>query len=333
MINKRILLYSILLLSIVSCNDLIYSPDENYPDFTSWLSVINSDLTNFKKCFEVTYNYTDLIGVKNFLITPDESYVILNRGLNGIWRYNINGTNPLKLSDSLWVRETQLAISSNGLMIAFTARGDIYRVNINGSSLMQLTNTPNDYEDHPDFSHNDNKIIYTKVSSYCYTILFHSICKMNIDGDEQEELLSNKSKGEQLFTYPISVENTDLILFNKLEETSALCSYSINNKSIVEIFTGSIPNKRISVNESQNKILAANNYIINLEGDVLFDIKDITNKYHTEGEISKNGAYAILNSNESLFIFNFTDNSYRFLQRGNSPICINERIYFIWHLN
>lgn len=331
---NRILLV-VIMFFLILCSGCFDLTDEYGDYYEDWLSKINPDSTGFNKIVEITYNnYQDLLRVYNFLITPDESYFIVNSRLSGIWRLNISGGNPQKISDTLWVRQTELAISNDGSMIAFTARGDIYRVNVDGSALTRLTNTPDDYEDHPDFYPNDENLIYTKIVSLYDSTQYHSICKMDIDGNNHEELITSISREEQLYTYPIVIPDLSYILFNTFGENPCISSYDIENNDVSCIFTGDIPDQRISITDDGSKILAIDYYhvyVIDKIGNILTDINEITSVYsYYNATFSPDGSFIILSKYNDLYIYHVLENSSGFLQYGCLPFCFNNRIYFIY---
>ncbi len=336
--NKIQYLAIILVVFFLSgCFGLMDDSGEVHPELEDWLSIINTDSTGFHKIVEVSYNnHRDRLKVHNFKVTPDESYFIVNSGIHGIWRLCINGNDPTKLSDTLWVRQTELAISNDGEMIAFVSRGDIYRVNVDGSDLIRLTNTLEDYEDHPNFYPNNEEIVYSKIVDLADSSQYHSICKMNINGNNQTEILSNISRTEQLFTYPIILPNSNLILFNSFGENPSINTHDTSNGESSIIFTGDISDKRLSVSSVCSEIIANdynNIYIIDYSGLVLIDIRELTNKSFDDAVFSPDGSFIALTDYNELYEYNFGNSTLRFLQNGVLPYCFNNCIYFIWDLD
>lgn len=333
-IQYYVILLVLFLLS--GCFDPMEDSGEVHHEYEDWLSIINTDSTGFQKIVEVNYNnYSDWLKVHNFIVTPDESYFIVNGGIHGIWRLCIDGNNPIKLSDTLWVRQTELALSNDGEMMAFVSRGDIYRVNVDGSDLIRLTNTPGDYEDHPDFYPNNKELVYSKIFALSDSSQYHSICKMDINGNNQVELLSSISREEQLFTYPIILPNSNLILYNSFGENPRINTFDTNNGESSIIFTGDISDKRASVSTNYSKIIANdyhNIYIIDYSGSVLIDIRELTNKGFDDAEFSPDGSFIALTNYNGLYEYSFGESTLRFLQNGVLPCCFNNCIYFIWDL-
>ena len=313
--------------------------NEYHPELEDWLSVINSDSTGFDKILQISYNnanYLHRIKVHNFVVTKDKSYFIVNGGLNGISRIDIDGKNPQILSDTLWVRQTELAISQDNSMIAFVSRGNIYRANIDGSNLVCLTQEKNDYDDYPAFMNGDTEIVYSKIVSLGDSTQYHSICKMDIDGNNQKELLANLAKEEQLYTYPTGLQNSDIILFNQFGENPGICSFNISSEEISYIYNGEILNKRLSISANESELIAITDneiLVIDSSGSVLIDIHEVANKWFDEAVISPDGEFIALSNYSGLHKYSIADETLTFMEYGVLPFCFNDQIYFIWDMD
>ena len=84
---------------------------------------------------------------------------------DGIWVMNADGTNLIKSIDGI-----QTSWAPDGSEIAFSANGDIWIVNVNGSNPKQITTDPAE-EWHPSFSPDGTKIAFTLRGSNKPTIL------------------------------------------------------------------------------------------------------------------------------------------------------------------
>ena len=323
----------IVLLSLLILTQCFFS-EPDFPQNENWLSKIKPDSTDFQKLIEVTYESpTDYIKIHNFLVTPDESYFIINSGFNGIWRIDIDGNNPTKISDTLLVRKTELAFSDDSNWITFASQGDIFRVNVDGSSLIQLTDTPDDYEDHPDFYFDDEKIVYTKINALDDSTQSQSICSMDNDGSNQIELITTISREDQVYTYPMKLPESDLILYNYWGDNQGIYSYDMNNYQILCIFEGTIKNNRISTTEDGSKIIAVDRYdifVIDHFGSKFFEVTESTYLYYTNGFLSPDGSYIIVTSYDNLLMYNMLENNLEHFQKGFLPCCFDDNIYFIW---
>jgi len=335
--NKIIYFLILTFISLIGCMN-IFDDNEYHPEFFNYLYVVDTDLDDYHEILEVDYdnNNHDLLKVINFIVNPQQTSFILNGGSKGIWQLDIDGSDSRKLTDTLWVRKTEIAISHFGTMILFSSRGDIYRVNINGSNLVRLTNTPDDYEDHPDFYPDDLKIVYTKIVSYEDSSKYYSICRMDINGNNQEEIISSGTKDDYYYTYPLVLPGADKILYNKFGENPGICSYDVNTQEENKIFSGSyLPNKRISMTEDGSKIVAINYsvpYIIDPDGNVLYNIQEITGDYYFRAKISPEGNYLTLECYDELYKFDFSDSTVHLIDTGTLPYCFTDRIYYIWRM-
>ena len=81
--------------------------------------------------------------------------------------------------------------------------------------------------------------------------------------------------------------------------------------------------------EDGSKIVASK-YIIDPEGNVLYDIDEITGEYYSVSSISPDGSYVTLVDFYDLYKFDFADSTVHYIDTGTLPCCFSDRIYYIW---
>lgn len=315
----------------VSC-EFMLAPSEGKIDYSNWLVRTDTLGIEFNKLINFSRHPQDLIQIENYIVTPNQEYIIVNKAFNGIWRHDHNGRNPLKLSDTLWVRDTEIALSSSGSMIAFTSRGNIYRVNLDGSDLTKITNSPHDNDDFPDFYENGDKIIYTRENSYADSAHYYSICSINIDGNEFEEILKLGERAMQVPTYPLYIKDKNLILYKELESKEGLYIYDIESQNLNCLFEGNIMKGRIKITQDKNQIITNDGYrvyVIDLSGNILQNIYEDTSESFNNYSISSDGKILTLGDFDELYMMSSSSDSLRYIGDGESSIIIENNIYYV----
>ncbi|TCS95758.1 TolB family protein [Hazenella coriacea] len=127
----------------------------------------------------------------------------------GLFLVNPDGSNAVKIVDG-WAVDGN--ISPDGSKIFFVgysqgSDGDIFSVNVDGTGLTQITNTP-ESEDAPNLSPDGQKIVY---SVYYNDSFSAEIFMMNIDGSGVEKLTNNPN---QLKFHPVFSPDGLKILFD-----------------------------------------------------------------------------------------------------------------------
>ena len=122
----------LILLLLSSCMDLLYN--ENYPDSYIYFSKINADSTGYQKYFEVD-NFTQYNqDLRNYTVSSDHEFMVMNYGLRGLVRHDLEDSMELKISGNRWVRSCRPDISPDNESVVFASEGDILLINADGYS-------------------------------------------------------------------------------------------------------------------------------------------------------------------------------------------------------
>ena len=220
---KKILLFISLLYLLFGCSD---SPEPMWEDA---IFIIDDDGNN------VTYIADGSPGSIQF--APDDLKLIINRGPSGIWSMNTDGSEYKAIIDSISGGSSLPSIYVDSLghtLIAF-ASGDIYIMNMDGTNLQNLTNTPDVQEGYPNFSFDGSQIVYTTRQDS-----INSIFIMDANGANKSEVISNSTK-YYLYSYPIFNANGDTIFYKYIGQPRGLYSINVdgtNNTLLYEGYVG-----------------------------------------------------------------------------------------------
>lgn len=127
-----------------------------------------------------------------------------------LMRMRADGTNPQQVgppSTDLIGRPTW---SSDGAWIAFDAEGDIWKIRVDGTSLTNLTNTPDIREEFPDWSPDGAKIAYDHVDDNNGSV--RTIWVMNPDGSGQTNIIGSNEHNYD--SWPAWSPDGTMIAFN-----------------------------------------------------------------------------------------------------------------------
>jgi len=253
---KNILLI-ISLLFILSCCTV---PVEE-PEWVDAIFIMDDDGNN------VTHLIDDC--PENVQFTPDGTKIILNRW--SIWTINIDGTECKPIMDSLSVLSELPSIYSDSLgytKIIFSAYrdekspSDVYIMDIDGTNLQNLTNTPDVQEGYPNFSFDGSKIVYTTRQDS-----INSIFIMDANGANKSEVISNSTK-YYLYSYPIFNSNGDTIFYKYTGLPRGLYSINVDGTNSTLLYAGYVGYTFPSISADGNKIVFyVSNDIFIMNGD------------------------------------------------------------------
>lgn len=320
----------ILLLSIYGCS---VEPEGPYwdSDYNDYLCVRYADGTSVEKLMKIDNgDHEELLDVINFVVTPDEQNFIVNSRINGIWRVGILNDVEELISEDLWVRRNQLSLSSDGSKIVFSARGEIYSVNVDGTDLTQLTNTPDDYEDYPGFAGDDDDILFTSIYNLNEPQQYHTVSRMKEDGTNRENLVMEISRAAIRFSYPTALGNSGKIVYLVQGDDSGLDCLDTIDGSLNRFYTEELHDKRISVTEDGETFAISGNNgyaVLNAQGTILLDK---FGSYDYRGAVmSPDGNRIIITKNHDLIIRDISSGIEEVSFRGERPFWLGEKIYYV----
>lgn len=302
-------------------------------DYNDYLCVRYADSTSFEKIKEIDFNNDDiseLLKVENFVVTPDEQNFIVNSGINGIWRVGINSDEEMLLTNDLWVKNDQISLSYDGSKVVFSARGDIYSVNVDGSALTQLTNTPDDYEEYPGFTEAEDKILFTCINNLNEPQQNHTICKMNNDGSGRENLVMDNSRAAIRFSYPTVLGESGKIVYLVHGDESGLDCLDTADGSLNRFYSEELHDRRISVSTDGEIFSISGNHgyaVLNAQGTILLDK---FGSYDYRGAvIAPDGNRIIYTKNHALRIRDISSGIENESFSGEQPYWMGEKIFFV----
>ena len=296
----------------------------------SYLCMTDSDSISVVKMFRVSYYQNDdYMFVNNYIVTPDEENIIVNCGSNGIWRVDKNGDDETLLSDTLWVRSTELSLSDDRSVIAFVARGDIYRVKVDGSDLTKLTDTANDYEDYPCFYGVDNQILFTSINNINEIQQYHTVSTMNFDGTERENLIMENSRAAVRFSYPAYLPQGDKVVYLLHGDDSGVDCLNKSDGSLTRFLNGDMRDNRISLSDDGSRFAVtslASSIVFSSTGDIIH--QDSYGYSNQNTVISPSGNKVVLSDDTDSTILNLDTDIERRIS-GTQPFWVGNNIYYI----
>jgi len=256
---KKILLFISLLYLLFGCSD---SPEPMWEDA---IFIIDDDGNN------VTYIADGSPGSIQF--APDDLKLIINRGPSGIWSMNTDGSEYKAIIDSISGGSSLPSIYTDSLghtQIAF-ASGDIYIMNMDGTNLRNLTNTPDVRDRYPHFSPDGDSIVYATDSDSETTISI-----MDTNGENTRKLISKSTEPYPCYyDYPRYNISGDKIYYNYLGEQRGLCSINADGTDSSLLFEGILQSYILSMSEDGNKLVFSCNshiYMLNTKDNGVIDL-------------------------------------------------------------
>jgi len=218
---KNILLIISLLFILFCCTRTSYEPE-----WVDAIFIMDEDGNN------VTHLADGSPGSVQF--APDDLKLIINRGPDGIWSMNTDGSEYKAIIDTISGGSSLPSIYVDSLghtLIAF-ASGDIYIMNMDGTNLQNLTNTPDVQEGYPNFSFDGSQIVYTTRQDS-----INSICIMDANGANKSEVISNSTK-YYLYSYPIFNPSGDTIFYKYIGLPRGLYSINVDGTNNTILYEG-----------------------------------------------------------------------------------------------
>lgn len=276
---KNILLIITLLCLLFACSETPYEPE-----WVDAIFIMDDDGSN------VTYLADGNPGSIQF--APDDLKLIINRGASGIWSMNTDGTEYKAIIDTISGGSSLPSIYTDSLgctKIAF-ASGDIYTINLDGTNLQNLTNTPDVRDRYPHFSPDGDSIVYTTDSDTLITI---SIIDKN--GESSRILISNtpSTKLAQVYYYPRYNRTGDKIYYKFLGELKGLYSINTDGTDNSLLFDGHLATDFLSMPDDGSKLIFSCNSHIYILNTVDYEIMDLG--YGGSPMISSNGEKILFN--------------------------------------
>jgi len=320
---KIIQIFVIFLLStlLTSC----FNPYEGEGGWQEdWIAIINSNGDSL--------NYIIKERAENIQFTPDNKKIIVNREEKGIWTMSLDGTDYKALTDSLLVHFALPSICtdiSGCTRITFAAYSteksfsDIYIMNIDGTNLQNLTNTPEVRDRYPHFFPNGDSIVYATESDSLITISI-----IDKDGDNSRTIISNTptSKLVQRYYYPRFNKGGDKIYYKFIVENGGLYSINIDGTDNTLLFEGHLESHFLSMPDDGSKIVFSCNshiYLMNIDGSGILDLGR-----GGSAMISGDGLKIVF---DGIGIMNSDGSNIIELARGSNPVFSSngEKIVFI----
>jgi len=305
---RNILLAIIFLILCTSCERRI--PEPTYTDAIYMMKPDGSDITH------IIDGYAE-----NVQFTPDGTRIIMNKGNSGIWSVKIDGSDLTQLI-TFSVNTELPSISSENMKIAFS-NDDIYVMDIDGTSLQNLTGTPDVQEGYPYFSFDGSKIVYTTRQDS-----INSIYIMDASGANKRKIISNSTK-YYLYSYPIFNVNGSTIFYKRAGLPRGLYSINVDGTNNTLLYEGYVGYTFPSISADGTKI------VFNVSNDIFIMNGDGTNitKLAEGGSpmISSNGEKIVFTDFRDIKVINIDGTGLDVLDEGWSPYFSsnNEKIVYI----
>lgn len=321
----------ILLVFLSSCMDLFFN--ENYPDSYIHFTKINVDSTGYHKYFEINnirQYYQDL---ENYTVSSNHEFVIMNYGIKGLIRHDLEDSGELKISGDRWVRSCQPDISTDNERVVFASEGDIFLVNSDGSNLINITNTLEDYDSYPSFTEDGLNVVYSSNVNYMINDSLYAICTVTLDGSDINEICTLENSDHQI-VYPLWCEQYNCYLFHYIRTDSyydSLCGvWQYQQELPLQIYYCNPKETKLMISSDGENILTrsfGDGLIIDITGNLLFDTNTIDFGIDTVF-LSEDGSYLMYQDYFHFYIYEFASMESRRLYHGYHPLLISDRVYF-----
>jgi len=333
MTKKILIIFPILLILLSSCIDLFY--DGHLPYDSVDFHMINVDSTGYKKCFDIENAAQYKYDLENYSVSSNHEYVIMNYCIKGLIRYDIEGSEEYKISGDKWVRSCQPDISPDNEKVVFASEGDIFLVNPDGTDLINITNTPDDYDSYPSFTEDGLSIVYSSNVNYMINDSLYAICTVTPDSSEINEICTLENADHKI-VYPLWGEQYNSYLFHYIRTDSYYDSLSgvwqYQQESPLQIYKCHPRETKLMISSDGEKILtrsSGDGHIIDIAGNLLFDTETIGYNINAVF-LSEDGSYLMYKykNYNSFYIYEFTSMESRRLYLGDHPLLIVDRVYF-----
>jgi len=325
---------AILLFLLPGCLDLFFDDGHLSSDSVEFHS-ITIDSTNYINHFEIESTVQIERDLENYMISSNQEFAIMNYGIKGIIRYEIEGGEETKISGDRWVRSCEPDISADDQSVTFASEGDIYLVNADGTELINITNTPDDYDSYPSFNEDGLSVVYSSNLNYLENDSLYAVCIVTIDDFEISEIFTMENVGYKLI-YPLWSEQYSSYLFHYISNNSSSDSLSGVWKFLqgvpVHIYN-SVPNEtKLMISSDGGKLLTYSfgaGQVINISGILLFDTRDISYGIY-DVFLAENGSYLMYNKSDNIYIYDFMSQESRNIVNRvyNQAILAGDRVYF-----
>jgi len=250
-------------------------------------------------------------GEKIIYCTPDRNY-----GRDKLYSVDIDGDNITILSKNLEVwGKPSISGSRNDANIVFSAYAndvlDIFMTTLDGAELINLTNSYEVDEKHPNFSPDGNEIIFTKDIDTC-----SFICKKNLNTGEYDILAASD---DHSFSHPVFSPDGIKIFYIRQGE---LFTMNSDGSGQVKIFDDI--RSILSFSSDGSRIVFCNYsnlYVMNNEGSIINEIEIESPPYYPN--LSSDGMYIVYSgysiSGSVYIIGSDGSNSRKLYQEGFRP--------------
>jgi len=333
MSKKIFISIPILLIFLSSCMDLFVF--ENIPDSYIHFAKINADSTGYKKYFEINNMIQYCRDFKNYTVSSNNEYVIINYGIKGLIQHDLEDGGELKISGDRWIRSCQPDISPDNESVVFASEGDIFLVNSDGTNLINITNTPEDYNSYPSFTEDGLHIVYSSNLNYIENDSLYAICTVTSDGSEINEICTLENADHKI-VYPLWSEQYNRYLFHYIRTNSSYDSLSgvwqFQQDLPMQIYNCHPRETKLMISSDGEKILtrsSGDGHIIDIAGNLLFDTETIDYSINVVF-LSEDGSYLMYKYKDynSFYIYEFASMESRRLYLGCHPLLIGDRVYF-----
>ena len=236
---KYLLILAIPIILLISCD----FSTEPIPYYTDTIAISDIDGSNLKSLCE--HNGEIPYFIPN-LTNPEGEELILLDSSSKIEVMNLDGTNRHTIIDTLG---SVANFSDDRTKMLLNKNGEIYMANVDGSNLINLTNTPDIWEKDPAFSLDNAKIVYsysTENNTHAFLIIKNIATNIN----------------EIVFDYKIR-NNYRIISFN-------YPTYISDNKIIYEFYLRTLIDDQNLIRNELHQVDINNN-----EMEILIDYEKV----------------------------------------------------------
>ncbi|MBN2829785.1 MAG: hypothetical protein JXR56_05650 [Candidatus Cloacimonetes bacterium] len=228
-----VILISMLLLS--SCLE-----KEIYRWSDDWVTTMNNDGTSLKYIYRDAWqpyyvtDFTDNLNEKVVCLIDD-----------GVVSMNPDGSAPVLIIPDI---DHIYEVSWDRTMLLLGYDEDIYIARVDGTELLNITNTPNTAENYASFSADASKVVYTQIITKPQTQPLNALILYDIETGKGVSLFSER------FSTGLSIMNkrmvNDLIFFEKaytdgISKSGVYC-YDLSNESISMVYQGKTVSSLVS---------------------------------------------------------------------------------------